>query len=93
MADTACGLCPPYMKTITGRKHLMKQLLVKLSDEEYEMLENYCKKAGKTKSGVIRHQIFKLREDASADLATRKIARISPGKGKLVSDLVREMRD
>jgi predicted DNA-binding protein len=70
----------------------MKQLLVKLSDEEYQALDEYCKKTGRTKSAVIRYQISKLKQDATPDLLGREIKRISPGKGKLLSDLIREMR-
>ena len=70
----------------------MKQLLIKLKDEEYKTLEEYCKKTGRTKSAVIRYQISKLNQESSAKLLKRKIERISPGKGKLISDLIREMR-
>ena len=70
----------------------MKQLLVKLSNEENRILEEYCKKTGRTKSAVIRYQISKLKQDATPDLLGREIKRISPGKGKLLSDLIREMR-
>ena len=70
----------------------MKQLLVKLSDEEYKILEDYCKKTGRTKSAVIRYQISKLDKNSGSELLRRKIQRISPGKGKLLSDLIREMR-
>lgn len=71
----------------------MKQLLVKLSDEEFSILEEYCKKTGRTKSAVIRYHISKLNDDRSAKLRKRKITRISPGKGKLVSELILEMRE
>lgn len=70
----------------------MKQLLVKLSDEEYKNLEDYCKKTGRTKSAVIRYFISKLAQKTESSFARRKIKRIPPGKGKLVSDLIREMR-
>ena len=70
----------------------MKQLLVKLPDEEYQVLEEYCKKTGRTKSSVIRYQISKLKDSEASSLLTRKIKRISSGKGKLLSDLIREMR-
>jgi hypothetical protein len=49
----------------------MKQLLVKLSDEEYQILEE---------RGVDYNQL------------RRKVNRIDAGEGKLVSDLIREMR-
>ena len=71
----------------------MKQLLVKLSDEEFGILEEYCKKTGRTKSAVIRYHISKLNDSAVSELRTRKIKRISPGKGKLVSGLILEMRE
>jgi predicted DNA-binding protein len=70
----------------------MKQLLVKLSDEEYNALEEYCKKSGRTKSAVIRYHISKLKQGETSDLLHRKVQRISPGKGKLLSELIREMR-
>ncbi|MCJ7582141.1 MAG: hypothetical protein MUP98_16635 [Candidatus Aminicenantes bacterium] len=70
----------------------MKQLLVKLSDEEYRSLEEYCKSSGRTKSAVIRHQISKLNQGSVSKLLERKIKRISPGKGKMLSELIREMR-
>jgi len=70
----------------------VKQLLVKLPDEEYQVLEEYCKKTGRTKSSVIRYQISKLKDSEASSLLTRKIKRISSGKGKLLSDLIREMR-
>jgi len=70
----------------------MKQLLIKLKDEEYKAFEEYCKKTGRTKSAVIRYQISKLNQESSAKLLKHKIERISPGKGKLISDLIREMR-
>jgi len=70
----------------------MKQLLVKLSNEENRILEEYCKKTGRTKSAVIRFQISKLKDESRYELRTRKIRRISTGKGKLVSELIREMR-
>jgi len=70
----------------------MKQLLVKLSDEEYHTLEEYCKRTGRTKSAVIRFQISKLNQESASKLLKRKVERISPGKGKLLSELIREMR-
>ncbi|GEM_PF-2558856 len=71
----------------------MRQLLVRLSEEDYRILEEYCRKTGKTKSAVIRGQIARLREESlHEDLRKRKIERISPGSGKLLSDLIREMR-
>lgn len=70
----------------------MKQLLIKLNDEEYKTLEEYCKKTGRTKSAVIRYQISKLNQGPTTELLKRKIERISPGKGKLISELIREMR-
>jgi len=70
----------------------MKQLLIKLKDEEYKTLEEYCKKTGRTKSAVIRYQISKLNQGSTTELLKRKIERISPGKGKLISELIREMR-
>ena len=71
----------------------MRQLLVKLSEEDYKILEEYCRKTGRTKSAVIRREIVKLKRETSYNLLRRKIKRISPGKGKLVSELIREMRD
>ena len=35
----------------------MKQLLVKLGDDEYHALERYCKITGRTKSAVVRCRI------------------------------------
>ena len=70
----------------------MKQLLVKLSDEEYRTLEEYCSRTGRTKSAVIRYQISRLKQESTSDLFRRKVVRISPGEGKLVSELIREMR-
>ena len=70
----------------------MKQLLVKLTDEEYQTLEEYCKKTGRTKSAVIRYHVSKLNQESATKLLKRKIERISPGKGKLISELIREMR-
>jgi predicted DNA-binding protein len=70
----------------------MKQLLVKLSEEEYKLLESYCKKSGRTKSSVIRYQISNLKADESSGLLKRRIKRISPGRGKLISELIIEMR-
>lgn len=70
----------------------MKQLLVKLSDEEYQTLEEYCKKTGRTKSAVIRYHVSKLNQESATKLLKRKVERISPGKGKLLSELIREMR-
>lgn len=71
----------------------MRQLLVKLSEEDHRTLEEYCRKTGRTKSAVIRREISKLKKETSYNLLGRKIKRISPGKGKLVSKLIREMRD
>ena len=70
----------------------MKQLLVKLSDEDYKNLEEYCQKTGRTKSAVVRYFISRLSHKPEDSLIKRKIRRISPGKGKLVSELIREMR-
>ena len=70
----------------------MKQLLVKLPDKEYRVLEEYCTRTGRTKSAVIRYHISKLQPDNQNQLLQRKVARISSGKGKLVSDIIREMR-
>jgi len=70
----------------------MKQLLVKLSDEDYKILEDYCKKTGRTKSAVIRREISKLKNEVSYNLLRRKVKRISPGRGKLLSEIIREMR-
>lgn len=70
----------------------MKQLLVKLSDEEYRTLEEFCKKTGRTKSAVIRYEISKLKKKSTSRLLHRKVKRISPGKGKLLSEMIREMR-
>ena len=71
----------------------MKQLLVKLSEEDYRILEEYCNKTGRTKSAVIRREIAKLKAETSYDLLHRKIKRVLPGRGKLVSELIKEMRD
>ncbi len=71
----------------------MRQLLVKLSEEDYRILDEYCRKTGRTKSAVIRREISKLKKESSDNLLRRKIKRISPGKGKLFSELIREMRD
>jgi predicted DNA-binding protein len=71
----------------------MRQLLVKLSEEDYRTLEEYCRKTGRTKSAVIRREITKLKGETSYNLLRRKVKRVSPGKGKLVSELIREMRD
>lgn len=71
----------------------MKQLLVKLSEEDYQILQEYCRKTGRTKSAVIRREIAKLKNETSGSLLHRKIKRISSGKGKLLSVLIREMRD
>jgi len=70
----------------------MKQLLVKLSEEDYRTLEEYCKKTGRTKSAVVRREISKLKKETSENLLRRKVKRISTGKGKLLSELIREMR-
>lgn len=79
-------------KYIHLEKQDMKQLLVKLSDEEYRDLEEYCLSTGRTKSAVIRHQISKLRQVSASKLLERKIKRVSAEKGKLLSELIREMR-
>ena len=70
----------------------MKQLLVKLPDDEYQLLNEYCKQTGRTKSAVVRYYISKLNQDESLDFLHRKVNRISPGQGKLLSELIREMR-
>ncbi|MBW1698660.1 MAG: CopG family transcriptional regulator [Deltaproteobacteria bacterium] len=70
----------------------MKQLLIKLPDEEYKALEEYCSKTGRTKRAVIRYQISKLCKVESSNLLSRRIKRIKPGKGKLLSELIQEMR-
>jgi hypothetical protein len=70
----------------------MKQLVVDLSEEEYQVLEEYCKKTGKTESAVISDQICKLKNESPSDLLKRRVKRISPGRGKLLSELIREMR-
>lgn len=70
----------------------MKQLLVKLTDQEYQALEEYCKNTGRTKSSVIRYQISKLSRPSGASLIKRKINRISLGRGRLLSEVVLEMR-
>lgn len=70
----------------------MKQLLVKLTDEEYHTLEEYCKKTRRTKSAVIRYEISKLKKKSTSRLIRRKVKRISSGKGKLLSEMIREMR-
>jgi predicted DNA-binding protein len=71
----------------------MRQLLVKLSEEDYKILEEYCQKTGRTKSAVIRREISKLKKETSYNLLRRKINRISSGRGKLFSEIIREMRD
>lgn len=71
----------------------MKQLLVKLSEEDYSILEEYCRRTGRTKSAVIRREIAKLKSESSYNLLRRKIKRIPLGQGKLFSELIREMRD
>ena len=70
----------------------MKQLLVKLSEEDYRTLEEYCKKTGRTKSAVVRREISKLKKETSDSLLRRKVKRISLGKGKLLSEIILEMR-
>ena len=70
----------------------MKQLLVKLSDDEYHSLEKYCKITGRTKSAVVRYFITNLSHGDKQDFLHRKINRIAPGKGKLLSELIQEMR-
>jgi len=70
----------------------MKQLLVKLSEEDYRTLEEYCRKTGRTKSAVVRREISKLKKETSGNLLRRKVKRISTGKGKLLSEIIREMR-
>jgi hypothetical protein len=54
----------------------MKKLRTKIFDNKCRILDEDCEKMEKTKSDLLR----------------RKIKRISPGKGKLVSELIREMR-
>jgi predicted DNA-binding protein len=80
------------IRYIRMRGYEMKQLLIKLPDEEYMALEEYCQRTGRTKSAVIRYQISKLSGGDGSNLLTRKIERIQPGKGKLLSELIREMR-
>ena len=70
----------------------MKQLLVKLSEEDYRTLEEYCRKTGRTKSAVVRREISKLKKETSGNLLRRKVKRISLGKGKLLSEIILEMR-
>lgn len=70
----------------------MKQLLIKLPDDEYQLLNEYCKQTGRTKSAVVRYYISKLNQDDTLDFLHRKVNRISPGQGKLLSELIREMR-
>ncbi len=70
----------------------MKQLLVKLSEEDYRTLEEYCRETGRTKSAVVRREISKLKKETSDNLLRRKVRRISSGKGKLLSEIIREMR-
>ena len=70
----------------------MKQLLVKLSEEDYRTLEEYCRKTGRTKSAVVRREISKLKKETSDSLLRRKVKRISTGKGKLLSEIILEMR-
>jgi predicted DNA-binding protein len=70
----------------------MKQLLIKLPDDEYHALDKHCKMTGRTKSAVVRHFISKLNHGDVQVFLHRKINRIAPGKGKLLSELIREMR-
>jgi predicted DNA-binding protein len=70
----------------------MKQLLIKLPDEEYRAFEDYCQRTGRTKSAVIRHQISKISGGEDRNLLARRVKRIRPGKGKPLSELIREMR-
>ena len=70
----------------------MKQLLIKLSDDEYKTLERYCTITGRTKSAVIRYFITNISHGDKQEYLHRKINRIAPGKGKLLSELIREMR-
>lgn len=70
----------------------MKQLLVKLSEEDYRTLEEYCRETGRTKSAVVRREISKLKKETSDNLLRRKVRRIPSGKGKLLSEIIREMR-
>jgi len=70
----------------------MKQLLIKLPDEEFKVLEDYCKETGRTKTAVIRYHITKLSQNSPTSFLKRPIARISPGKGVPLSDLIRRMR-
>ena len=85
------GYIKIYIK-IFLKEWKMKQLLVKLSDEEYRLLDTYCRQTGRTKSAVIRYYIANLRKENSTDYLRRKVKRISSGKGGLVSDIIREMR-
>ena len=70
----------------------MKQLLVKLSEDEYRMLDEYCKRTGRTKSAVIRYQISKLEQDSASKLLKRKVDRVVDQRGRLLSELIGEMR-
>jgi len=54
----------------------MKKSILTILADAGQKKEEDCEKTGKTKSDLLR----------------RKVKRISPGKGKLVSELIREMR-
>lgn len=56
------------------------------------MLEEYCERTGRSKTAVIRYQILKLNQESPSDLAGCKVKRIPLGAGKLLSELIREMR-
>jgi len=71
-----------YMQFVLLRLHLQFCENDHLSD----------KKTGRTKSAVIRYYVSKLNQESATKLLKRKIERISPGKGKLISKLIREMR-
>jgi len=45
----------------------MRQLLVKLSEEDYRVLEEYCRKTGRTKSAVIRREMAKAEHFVALD--------------------------
>ena len=67
----------------------MKQLLVKLSDEEYQTLETYCKRTQITKRADIRYEISKQKDYGQSGHLKSKEERISPCKGKIVSHMNR----
>jgi len=54
----------------------MKEPTRNNSDDEHLIVIKDCTKAGKMRNNLLR----------------RKVKRISPGKGKLVSEVIREMR-